>query len=262
MPATLQVADIQEAFTTSVSETDITVAKPTNLADGDWIVLLSGDGGCGACTNEPLVGPTGFTEDLQAVEALTDTFRLGIWSKYIESAAAETATDYTIDLGQAQNGGSSAIACRISGADCNGWIDQLGTYASGQSTTVAANGITASSTGKLILRFAGASNQNGGLATNEWTSHDADFTEASEVGGTGGSNIRRFSSCLTYDAENASTTVDDTGSTVQARSFVPGQTSWIAVMVEVADFTGPCGGACCSGSNCPNCNWWHQAVIF
>lgn len=215
--ATLQTADTTQV---DVNGSSAAITKPTNLADGDWVFLFTGD----ADRPTDAITSSGFTAIVD--EGINSDFRITVLAKYVASAAGEPAS-YTVTFGG--NTRSHIIASRISGAHATTLVQTLGARNSGSSAAPAATTITASATGKLCIRFAFAENQSGGNPSTDWSSHDADFTEVAEGGGTGGPSDRRMSVCLTYDASNASTTVNDTGSTIGTSG------DWAAFIVEIND---------------------------
>lgn len=124
------------------SGSSVTVAKPSNIADGDFLIaIVSFSNSSGTWTTVPAgwTSPPGGT--------FTSNRTSGIWGKPIPSAAAETATDYTWAATGAGSSRGGALIARVTGADLDDPWDAIGTW----QAALGASGITTTRDDCLLL---------------------------------------------------------------------------------------------------------------
>ena len=127
--------------------TSVTVNKPTNVADGDtlvvWAYFRNNSG-----TITPPSGWTAVSGSLQTTQATIQAF-----TKPIPSAAGETATSYTFSYS-----GTTArcnLTCfRATGVDSTTPIDASGTWVTTGTTSIVLPAVTAVSSTAMLIGFA------------------------------------------------------------------------------------------------------------
>jgi len=126
--------------------TSITVAKPTNTADGDLLVAYIYSQASSGTTFTTI--PSGWT-----LRYGLTIRKGGVYTKSISSAAAETATSYT--WSGASTGRVIGTIFRVTGADLTNPIDVLGTENADttNATSITVPGLTPSLSNDLLLGF-------------------------------------------------------------------------------------------------------------
>lgn len=128
---------------TNAASSTITVAKPSNTADGDVLIAAVNSSNTGQTFSTV---PAGWTQAVLYNAARTT----GVFWKAIPSAAAETATDYTWQA----TGGAGRIGAqifRVTGADGTNPIDAVGAGIGAGTSSIVAPAVTAVSDEALLI---------------------------------------------------------------------------------------------------------------
>lgn len=118
----------------------VTVAKPSNLTDGDLLVaVVNHHVGNGTWSTVP----SGWT----AVTTFATGRTAGVWIKAVPSAAAETAPNYTWATTGTGSGRMGGLIVRVTGADLGAPVDAVGTW----QAALGATGVTTTRPDCLLL---------------------------------------------------------------------------------------------------------------
>jgi len=131
-------------FTSATASTagSLTIAKPSNVANGDLLVAHVRFQNSG----QTISSPAGWT----SVNSFTTNWSHAVFIKYIPTASAETATDYAFTVASGTARWVGAIF-RVTGADSGSPIQATGTYSSPSGTTTCViPSVTASASGLLL----------------------------------------------------------------------------------------------------------------
>lgn len=178
-PPILEEADTQIFQTEFDAFNPWPVPKPTNLANGDYVLLLASIDG-----NQALSWPTDFVE-IDEENDPGSAFTLAAAVKEITNAAGEPAT---YDIGNTTGERGIAIALRISGADGTTFLDVARSVNSGSGTTITATGLTTVTANTLLIALVGRDNASGPWftpVTSGWTEHVDDGTGGGATSGAG-----------------------------------------------------------------------------
>lgn len=208
--------------TTYAGRTNTTVAKPSGLADGEWLLFWHVLGGTPPPTP---TAPAGFTllsgfPVASTVGGFTINGR--VWAKYIASAAAEVATDYTVTHSADS---SQGVMVRVSGRDPSSPFSPSPTINSGTGLTTTWTGLTTVDDGTDIILF----------------EFDFGDTTADTVVPTGSTPTftEFFDSLLSFGGAGQLATAGATGDKTHANNNNIGGNGWGSAMIAMA----PAGAA-------------------
>lgn len=128
---------------TSTNATSIALNKPGSLADGDYLMVCIAHQLTGGVLNVPSGWSTLTTS--------TSGGSQGIYYKYISSAAAETATNYTWTIGVAGRYVADLVIVR--GANIGTFADVVGSWSYGSSTSIVDNSVSTLSANTTLVAF-------------------------------------------------------------------------------------------------------------
>lgn len=161
---TVQTADITKSQGSAGTGKSIT--KPTNLADGDHVIIWQSTANCAANSGTNFSNLSGFTQFASVRETgRTDVPEICGWIKYIPTASAEPSS-YTFDAAVTYD----VAAIRVSNMDPN---DPLGFLSSNNSSATSVSslvipGVTTSDDNSVLLSVLGfRDNSPSSIANND-----------------------------------------------------------------------------------------------